>query len=68
MNNKTITIFGNDNPDSIYKSFELKYLVLKKKPSDEQNSCFLLVDTRDADKKLPLCASSINLRDGETLT
>lgn len=28
----------------------------------------MLVDTRDADKKLPLCASSINLRDGETLT
>lgn len=30
MNNRTISIFGNEDMDSVYKSFDLKSLVLKK--------------------------------------
>jgi len=51
-------------PDSIYKSFDLKFLVLKKKPDDTQNACFMLVDSRDVNKKIPLCVFSLNLVDG----
>jgi len=40
--------------DSVYKSFDLKYLVLKKltpeDADDDEDKCFKLVDTRDLSK------------------
>jgi len=35
LNNATITVFGSEDPDSIYRAYELSYLVLKKKANDD---------------------------------
>jgi len=54
LNNRTISIFGAEDFSSIYKSWNLKTLVLKRLPESagpNANECFYLVDTMDATKK-----------------
>jgi hypothetical protein len=60
MNNHTISVFGSGNYEAIYKSFDLKYLILKKHPDDEK-ACFVLVDERDStNKRVPVCVNGAN--------
>jgi hypothetical protein len=48
LNNRTVSIFGNEDMDSVYKSYDLKTLVLKKLTDEESpnfRECFNLVDS-----------------------
>jgi len=46
LNNRTISIFASASMDSVYKSYDLRYLVLKKVVGDDvdANLCFNMVD------------------------
>jgi len=67
LNNKTISIYANNNMDSVYKSFFLEYMVLKKVDSDHVNSCFKVQDTRDIDHTASLCIMGDGLAPGDSV-
>jgi len=68
LNNRTLSIFASNSMDSVYKSFDLKYLVLKKIHSEglDEQMCFNLVDTRDIKKTQMICVLEENLESGQS--
>jgi hypothetical protein len=46
LNLKTFSIFSSANYENVYKSYDLKYLILKLSGSDPER-CFVISDRRD---------------------
>lgn len=59
LNNKTFSVFTGDNYDSVYSSFDLKYVKIMN--SNDDSKCFMLSDERDASKHVELCVLSYTL-------
>lgn len=55
LNLNTFTLYWRNDLNSIYMSFDLRFLKVR---NFSNLPCFLLVDTRDAKKNTKLCASS----------
>jgi len=69
LNNKTLSIFGAENIESVYKSFDLSSLVLKKydQPGQNQNECFNLVDQKDYKHKQTICVFPASVEEHQSL-
>jgi hypothetical protein len=66
LNLKTFTIFSTANYETVYKSFDLRYLNMAISSSDPDR-CFVLSDKRDSLKKIvELCIMPQSLRPRES--
>lgn len=54
LNNKTLSIFSGENYNTVYRSYDLKYLKMTRNKIDPLK-CFDLGDNRDAVKKSSVC-------------
>lgn len=67
LNNRTLSVFGTPTYDSVFISFDLKYVVLKGAPANEDPSgCFVAQDSRDSAKTVTLCVMPMALKASES--
>lgn len=57
LNMNTFTLYWRNDLNSIYISFDLRFLKVK---NFNNSTCFLLVDTRDTNKNTKLCSTSFS--------
>lgn len=54
LNNRTLSVFSGNNFNTVYRSFDLSNMKMKKSKTDPMK-CFVLLDSRDSGKKVTLC-------------
>ena len=60
MNNRTLTVFGSQDFDSILASFDLKYMGFLKQV-DDKGLCFGLYDEREKTRVIGLCIDQLSV-------
>jgi len=54
LNNHTVSVFTGTEYETVFKSFDLQYIITKESAMDSEK-CFVLADQRDATKNVDLC-------------
>lgn len=60
-------MLGGDDYQNVYKSFDLKYVLIEKY-RDDPGACFILKDSRDElDKRATICTTANDLKADQTI-